>query len=91
VSAAGILERFGEELASVDGTIAQFTRFNGLIDQSVNGNNSQVTSLETRIAEIEASLLQQEQLLTQRYARLEGLIGKLSSQQSQLASLLPAA
>lgn len=91
VSAASILERFGETLASVDGTIAQFTRFNGLIDQAVNGNNSQVTSLETRIGEIEASLLQQEQLLTQRFARLEGLIGKLSSQQTQLASLLPAA
>jgi flagellar hook-associated protein 2 len=91
VSAAGILERLGERLASIDGTIAQFTRFNGLIDQAVNGNNSQVTSLETRIAEIEASLLQQEQLLTLRFARLEGLIGKLSSQQTQLASLLPAA
>ncbi len=89
-SSAGILERLGEQLSKVDGTIAQFTRFSGLIDQASKGNSSQITSIEARVAEIEASLLQQEQLLTQRFARLESLIGKLNSQQSQLASLLPS-
>ena len=89
LSSGSILERLGESLAKVDGTIAQFTRFAGLIDQTTNANARQISDSEDRIGILEQSLAKQEESLVQRFSRLEALIGKLNSQQSQLASLLP--
>jgi flagellar hook-associated protein 2 len=83
-----ITQNLGETLASVDGTIAQFTRFNGLIDQTENSNSTQISSYQNKIAEIEKTLSTREAQLTQQYARLESLIGQLNSQQSTLSSLL---
>ncbi len=85
-----ILETLGEDLASVNGTISQYTRFNGLIDVQESSNQSQISTLNDRIADIEASLAKQEENLVSRYARLEGLIGQLNSQQTALSSLLPS-
>jgi flagellar hook-associated protein 2 len=89
LSSSALLERLGESLAKVDGTIAQFTRFGGLIDDATRANSDQISDSEDRIAILEQSLAKQEESLTQRFSRLEALIGKLNSQQSQLSSLLP--
>ncbi len=84
-----LLARLGENLGAVDGTIAQFTRFNGLIDQSVFSNTEQISAKQTRISDVEDSLARQEQALTAQFARLEAQIGQLQSQQNALLSLLP--
>ncbi len=84
-----ILGRLGESLGSVDGTIAQYTRFNGLIDGAKNSNTDEISRLNQRIADVEKGLQAQEQSLTARFARLESLIGNLSSQQNSLAQILP--
>jgi flagellar hook-associated protein 2 len=88
-NARTILSNLGERLGAVDGTIAQFTRFNGLIDSERQSNQHQITSLQTRISDVEAVLSRQEASLTQRFARLEAIMGNLNSQQSTLAALLP--
>lgn len=80
----------GETLASVDGTLAQYTRFNGLIDVSSNSNKDAISKLNDRIADIEDSLKLQEQSLIARFARLESLMGSLNSQQAALGQLLAA-
>lgn len=91
VSVGTILQNLGEELGGVDGTIAQYTRFNGLIDQAVQSNDNQVDSLNNRIADLEANLTKQEQSLTARFASLEAQISRLQNQQNSLLSLLPTA
>ncbi len=86
-SSATLLQNLGETLGAVDGTIAQFSRFGGLIDAQVNSNKSQITSLSNRVTDIEKFLAQEEQSMTARFSRLESLIGKLNSQQNSLSSL----
>ena len=77
----------GEKLAAVDGTIAQFTRFNGLIDSSENANTQSINSINNKVAEIESNLSKYQDSLTQRFSALEVLTGKLQSAQSALAGL----
>jgi flagellar hook-associated protein 2 len=83
-----ITKNLGEALAGVSGTIAQFTRFNGLIDVAEQGNQAQIDASNARIIDLEKLLSQQEQQLTAQYSRLESVIGKLNSQQSALSGLL---
>ncbi len=90
VSVGTILENLGEALGGVDGTIAQYTRFNGLIDQAVQSNDDRVNSLNDRIADLETNLASQEQSLIARFASLEAQISQLQNQQNSLASLLPS-
>lgn len=84
-----ITSNLGETLSSVDGTLAQYTRFNGLLGSSQRNNQTQIDSLNTRIADIEKALDLQKTQLTAQYARLESVVGKLNSQQSALTGLLP--
>ena len=83
-----ITKNLGETLAGVSGTIAQFTRFNGLIDIAEQGTQAQIDTSNARIIDLEKLLSQQEQQLTAQYSRLESVIGKLNSQQSALSGLL---
>jgi flagellar hook-associated protein 2 len=84
-----ITQNLGETLASVGGSIDQFTRFSGLIDQTTQSNNSQITDMQNRVNDFEKNLGEQEKSMTAQFARLEALIGKLQSQQSTLSSILP--
>lgn len=84
-----VLTNLGESLAAPGGTIDQFTRFNGLIGQTIAGTDYEAVRLNGRIADLERMLDRQEQLLTGRFSRLEGLLGRLAAQQSTLTSLLP--
>ena len=84
-----ITEKLGEDLSAVNGKIAQYIRFNGLIDIEKNSNSSQIRSANSRISDLEANLGREEQNLTVRFSKLEALIGRLNSQQNMLASLLP--
>ncbi len=84
-----ITENLGESLASTTGTLAQFTQFNGIIDQAKTSNSSQITDIQDRITDIEAGLSKQEESLYGRFSRLEALIGQLQSKQTALTSILP--
>ena len=84
-----ITQTLGEDLGAVSGKIAQFTQFNGLLDLSINSNNSEISNSDARIARIEKTLSTEEQSLTSRFARLESMIAQLTSQQTKLSALLP--
>ena len=84
-----ITESLGEDLAAVDGKIAQYTRFNGMIDLEETSNNQNITTSNKRISDLEALFSREGDSLNQRFSRLEALIGRLNSQQSTLSSLLP--
>jgi flagellar hook-associated protein 2 len=83
-----ILANLGESLGAVDGTLRKFTRFKGLFDTAVDGNQSVIESLQNRILQVEDQLGQQESSLTSRFARLESSISKMQSQQNALTGLL---
>jgi flagellar hook-associated protein 2 len=83
-----LLENLGENLGAVDGTLRKFTRFQGLFDIAINGNDSLIKSLQERILSVEDSLSEQESNLTQRFARLESSVSKMQSQQSAISGIL---
>lgn len=83
-----VMANFGDTAAVTAGTIDQFIRFNGVFDISINGNKTEISDLNRRIAETEVFIKQQEDSLRQRYANLESTIGKMQSQQQSLTSAL---
>lgn len=83
-----VTTNLGETLASVNDTIAQYTRFNGLIDSTINANTDTIDHINDKISDLEAALKKQEQGLTSQFARLESLISGMQSQQQQLESIL---
>lgn len=85
-----ILGNLGESLGAVDGTIAQYTRFNGLIDEAVGSNDSRIEDLQKKIQDAESAISEREKALVAQFARLESQISQLQSQQNSLTSLLPA-
>ena len=87
-SVRSLLERFADTVSLTTGTIEQYVRFNGLIDVTVNGNNELITNLNDQIERANASIDKEAELLRQRFARLESLIGTLQNQQSSLTSAL---
>jgi flagellar capping protein FliD len=82
------LSDFADAAATTGGTIDLYTRFNGLLDLTVNNNKDAISDLNSRIQEVERQIARQEEALKARYARLEGLMSKLQQQQSSLTSAL---
>ncbi len=87
-SVAKIMQDLGETLASTNGTISQFTRYNGLLDITLNSNKTSISNMNDRIANYESRLASEEKSLVSRYARLESIMGQLQSQQSYITSIL---
>jgi flagellar hook-associated protein 2 len=87
-SVSSVLSTFADGVATTGGVINQYTRFNGLLDVSVNANKTTIDDLNQRIADAEAQISRQAEDLKARYARLESLMGKLQSQQASLTSAL---
>lgn len=87
-SVSDILSSFADITATTTGTIDIYTRFQGLLELSVNNNKDQITDLSTRIQESEKQIERQADSMRARYARLEGLMSRLQQQQSSLTSAL---
>jgi flagellar capping protein FliD len=82
------LTSFADTTSLTGGTIDIYTRFNGLIDVTVNGNKTLITDLNARIAEAERQIAKQAEDMKARFARLESLMGRLQQQQQSLTSAL---
>lgn len=87
-SVSSVLTTFADSVALTSGTIDQYVRFNGLLDTTIQANQTTIDDLNKRIAEAEAQIQRQADQLRQRYARLESQMGKLQSQQQSLTSAL---
>lgn len=87
-SVSSVLQNFADTVATTGGTVDVFTRFNGLLDITVNSNKSQITSLNQQISEAEKQITRTEDNLRARFARLESQMGKLQQQQSSLSASL---
>lgn len=87
-SVSDILSSFADITATTSGTIDIYTRFQGLLELSVNNNKETVSDLSTRIQEAEKQIERQAESMRSRYARLEALTSRLQQQQSSLTSAL---
>lgn len=87
-SVSSIMSAFADATAMTSGVLNQYTRYNGLLDIAINANKTTIEDLNERIADAEAQLERQAEMLRARYARLESTMGKLQSQQSSLTSAL---
>jgi len=87
-SVSSILTTFADTTSLTGGTIDIYTRFNGLLDVTVNGNKTLITDLNQRIADAERQIAKQADDMKARFARLESLMGRLQQQQSSLTSAL---
>jgi flagellar hook-associated protein 2 len=86
---ASLLEKLGEEFgAPATGTLAQYTKFGGLLDITLNQKSESIRNNQQRLSDLEKQLSETEQQLITRYAALERIIGSLQSTQSALAGLL---
>lgn len=83
-----VLSSLADNFTATGGTIDLYTRFGGLLDVSININKDQVTELNSRIASAEGQIAKQEEALRARYARLEGIIGRMQGQQNAVSSAL---
>lgn len=87
-SADSVLRSFADKVASTSGVISDYTKFGGLLELARDSNLSRISSIDDRLRRLEANLQREEENLRLLYARLEGNIGELNSQSSQLLSLL---
>ena len=87
-SVSDILSSFADITATTSGTIDIYTRFQGLLELSVNNNKETISDLSTRIQESEKQIERQADSMRSRYARLEALMSRLQQQQSSLTSAL---
>jgi flagellar hook-associated protein 2 len=84
-----ILTEVGERIGDPStGSVSIFTRFNGIVDAAINANQGVIDQNLRQISALESQLNREEESLTLRFARLEGSIGRLQSQQSSLSALL---
>ncbi len=83
-----VVTSFADTAAMTGGTIDQYVRYNGLIDVSINSNETQIKDLNERISRAETQIAQREASLRAQYANFETLMGKLQSQSSSITSIL---
>ena len=84
-----VITTVANQLAAVDGTIAQYIRFGGLIDGAVLQGTAAITAGNTRIFELEKQLTKQEESLNAQFARLESMMSRLNQQSQVLTAILP--
>ena len=82
-----VLHSFADEVGATGGVIDQYTKFQGLIEQSISTNDEEVKRYNDRITRLEELLERQEQSLKLLFANLEKNIAKLNSSGDAITSL----
>lgn len=83
-----LLSSFADKLGSVDGVVAQYTRFQGQIQIAKKANDDENATMKERLDRITQSLDKQTEMLKKTFANLESNVGKLNSDQQALTNIL---
>lgn len=83
-----MLTSFADTTSLTVGTIDQYTRFNGLIDSTVNANKERITNIEANIHDIHSQMAKQEETMKSQYSRFEAVMGTLLANQKILTSAI---
>lgn len=87
-SVMAILQQFGDTVGLTSGTIDVYTRFGGLLDETIESNETQIDNMNDRIALVEEQIARSEASMRARFARLEATMGRLQNQQGALSSAI---
>lgn len=87
-SAEALLSQVADRLGTTDGTIAQFTRFQGQIDLASKANDDENANVNEKLTRLELSITSQTELLRRLFTNLETKVGALNSQSSALAGII---
>jgi flagellar hook-associated protein 2 len=82
-----LLESVGEKLSSVNGVLSEYTKFQGMFDQSDKSIRNEISNRQRKIDEIELGIDKERKRLQDQFTRLEKFIAGLNSQQNALSSL----
>ncbi|HMO16818.1 MAG TPA: flagellar filament capping protein FliD [Oligoflexia bacterium] len=86
--ATGVINDFADRVAGVNGTMYQYTKFNGLIDIAMEANNGEIENISRAIAQLDRQTDKIREGLTLRFANLESITGRLQGQQQALTGIL---
>lgn len=88
VGVTEVLNSFADSLGGTTGTIYEYTKLGGQIDIATASNDSQVSNINSAIAQLDIQTDKLKQSLTLRFSRFESLSSRLQSQQQSLTSAL---
>ncbi|MFN8388676.1 MAG: flagellar filament capping protein FliD [Bdellovibrionota bacterium] len=83
-----VLNSFADAAAGVSGSIYQFTKLEGFIDNAESANNDRITNLNSSIDQLNRQTDKIKAALQQQFANLETVTSKLQSSQSALSGIL---
>ena len=83
-----LLTNYADKNSVTGGPLHIYTQFQGIIDNAISSNDTQIRDLNERISTAEASIALLEQSLNARFSRMEVAIGKMQSQGNSLSSAL---
>ena len=86
-----LLNNFADALGGVDGAIANYTRFKGLIDIAKQSNDREAETINDKLTRLERSIERQTQSLKMVFSRLESEVARLNSSSNALAGLISSA
>ncbi|MCC6219605.1 MAG: flagellar filament capping protein FliD [Deltaproteobacteria bacterium] len=83
-----LLNTLGDTVAGTNGTISQYTKYQGLIDVAVDANKRGTENLNEKIARIERNIDGEVERLRRIFTNLETTMSKLNSGANAIASIL---
>lgn len=83
-----VLNDFADSVSGIDGTIYQYTRFQGFIDNAISSNSSEIDVLNEAIAKLDRQTDKMRERLDKQFANLERVSGELQSKQQALTGIL---
>lgn len=82
-----VIHGFADKVASTTGIIADYTRYQGVIEQASTRNEDEIKRINDRLARIDENLERQQQALKLTFAKLEEKTARLNSSSDALLSL----
>jgi flagellar hook-associated protein 2 len=88
VAVDNLVHSFADKVGATNGIIADYTKFQGQLDQSISSNQEQIDTISDRLNRIQANLDKQTENLRLQFSKLESTIAKLNSDGQSLISLI---
>jgi flagellar hook-associated protein 2 len=82
-----LIHGFADRVASTSGIVAEYTKFQGVIDSAVDANDEEMKRINDKLLRLDESLERQQQTLKLVFAKLEENMARLNSNADALTSL----